>query len=108
MRLILGLDKPTSGTVTVNGRPYGGHPRPLQVVGALLEARAVHTSRSAYQHLRALAATHGSTPTASCARLTPTSAGSIGLKLARSAGSRSSQLGATSFCRTCPTTRARP
>jgi len=59
MRLILGLDAPTSGTVTVNGRPYAEHPRPLQVVGALLEARAVHTSRSAYQHLRALAATHG-------------------------------------------------
>jgi ABC-2 type transport system ATP-binding protein len=59
MRLILGLDRPTSGTVTVNGRPYAEHPRPLQVVGALLEARAVHTSRSAYQHLRALAATHG-------------------------------------------------
>ena len=59
MRLILGLDTPTSGTVTVNGRPYAEHPRPLQVVGALLEARAVHTSRSAYQHLRALAATHG-------------------------------------------------
>ena len=59
MRLILGLDAPTSGTVTVNGRPYGEHPRPLQVVGALLEARAVHTSRSAYSHLRALAATHG-------------------------------------------------
>ena len=59
MRLILGLDTPTSGCVTVNGRPYAEHPRPLQVVGALLEARAVHTSRSAYQHLRALAATHG-------------------------------------------------
>jgi ABC-2 type transport system ATP-binding protein len=59
MRLILGLDAPTSGTVTVNGQPYAEHPRPLQVVGALLEARAVHTSRSAYQHLRALAATHG-------------------------------------------------
>ena len=59
MRLILGLDTPTSGSVTVNGRPYAEHPRPLQVVGALLEARAVHTSRSAYQHLRALAATHG-------------------------------------------------
>ena len=59
MRLILGLDAPTSGTVTVNGRPYAEHTRPLQVVGALLEARAVHTSRSAYQHLRALAATHG-------------------------------------------------
>ena len=59
MRMILGLDAPTSGTVTVNGKPYVEHPRPMQVVGALLEARAVHTSRSAYHHLRALAATHG-------------------------------------------------
>jgi ABC-2 type transport system ATP-binding protein len=59
MRMILGLDTPTSGSVTVDGRPYAEHPRPLQVIGALLEARAVHTSRSAYHHLRALAATHG-------------------------------------------------
>jgi ABC-2 type transport system ATP-binding protein len=59
MRMILGLDTPTSGSVTVNGRPYAEHARPLQVIGALLEARAVHTSRSAYNHLRALAATHG-------------------------------------------------
>ena len=59
MRMILGLDAPTSGTVTVGGKPYAQHARPLQEVGALLEARAVHTSRSAYNHLRALAATHG-------------------------------------------------
>lgn len=59
MRLILGLDAPTSGSVTVNGRRYGEHAAPLREVGALLEARAVHTSRSAYNHLRALAATHG-------------------------------------------------
>jgi ABC-2 type transport system ATP-binding protein len=59
MRMILGLDAPTSGTVTVGGKPYRNHPKPLQVVGALLEARAVHTSRSAYNHLLALAATHG-------------------------------------------------
>jgi ABC-2 type transport system ATP-binding protein len=59
MRMILGLDAPTSGTVTVGGQPYRKHARPLQVVGALLEARAVHTSRSAYDHLLALAATHG-------------------------------------------------
>jgi ABC-2 type transport system ATP-binding protein len=59
MRLILGLDRPTSGTVTVNGRAYVEHPAPLGQVGALLEAKAVHTSRSAYNHLRALAATHG-------------------------------------------------
>ena len=59
MRMILGLDAPTSGTVTVGGKPYREHAKPLQVVGALLEARAVHTSRSAYNHLLALAATHG-------------------------------------------------
>jgi ABC-2 type transport system ATP-binding protein len=61
MRMILGLDAPTSGTVTVGGKPYRSHAKPLQVVGALLEARAIHTSRSAYNHLLALAATHGIT-----------------------------------------------
>ncbi|MBO0844786.1 MAG: ATP-binding cassette domain-containing protein [Nocardioides sp.] len=59
MRLILGLDAPTAGSVTVDGLPYAAHPMPLKVVGAVLEARAVHTSRSAYNHLKALAATHG-------------------------------------------------
>ena len=59
MRMILGLDAPTSGSVTVGGKRYAAHDKPLQDVGALLEARAVHTSRSAYSHLRALAATHG-------------------------------------------------
>jgi ABC-2 type transport system ATP-binding protein len=59
MRMILGLDAPTAGTATVNGKPYAEHRQPLRAVGALLEARAVHTSRSAYNHLRALAATHG-------------------------------------------------
>lgn len=59
MRMILGLDAPTLGTVTVNGKPYADHAEPLHQVGALLEARAVHTSRTAYSHLRALAATHG-------------------------------------------------
>jgi ABC-2 type transport system ATP-binding protein len=59
MRLILGLDAPTSGSVTVDGLPYAAHRMPLKVVGALLEARALDTSRSAYNHLRALAATHG-------------------------------------------------
>ena len=59
MRMILGLDAPTQGRVTVGGKPYREHAKPLQVVGALLEARAVHTSRSAYHHLLALAATHG-------------------------------------------------
>jgi ABC-2 type transport system ATP-binding protein len=59
MRMIIGLDAPTSGSVTVDGKPYAELSKPLQAVGALLEARAVHTSRSAYHHLRALAATHG-------------------------------------------------
>ncbi|MCU1519187.1 MAG: multidrug transporter ATP-binding protein [Pseudarthrobacter sp.] len=58
MRMIMGLDRPTSGTVTVNGRPYAEHRDPLHQVGALLDAKAVHTSRSAYNHLRAMAATH--------------------------------------------------
>jgi ABC-2 type transport system ATP-binding protein len=57
MRMILGLDAPTSGTVTVNGKPYAEHSKPLQEVGALLEARAVHPGRSARNHLLAMAAT---------------------------------------------------
>ena len=59
MRLILGLDRPTKGHVTVNGKPYREHPAPLHEVGALLEARSVHTGRSARNHLLALAQTHG-------------------------------------------------
>ncbi len=59
MRMIVGLDRPTAGTVTVNGQPYAAHRAPLREVGALLDAKAVHTGRSAYHHLRAMAATHG-------------------------------------------------
>ncbi|TMK27901.1 MAG: ATP-binding cassette domain-containing protein [Actinobacteria bacterium] len=59
MRLILGLDAPTDGDVTVNGKHYRDHVAPLHEVGALLEARSVHTGRSAYNHLLALARTHG-------------------------------------------------
>src|ERR1700710_1379460 len=59
MRLILGLDMPTGGSVTVNGKPYAAHSRPLHEVGALLEARAIHTGRSARNHLLAMAATAG-------------------------------------------------
>jgi ABC-2 type transport system ATP-binding protein len=55
MRMVLGLDAPTAGRVTVNGRPYAGLRRPLREVGALLDARAVHPGRTAYQHLRCLA-----------------------------------------------------
>lgn len=59
MRLILGLDRPTAGRVTVNGRSYNDFKAPLSEVGAMLEARAIHTGRSAYHHLLALAQTHG-------------------------------------------------
>jgi ABC-2 type transport system ATP-binding protein len=59
MRLILGLDRPTAGDVTVNGKHYRDLTAPLHEVGALLEARSVHTGRSAYNHLLALAQTQG-------------------------------------------------
>ncbi|HLX19365.1 MAG TPA: ATP-binding cassette domain-containing protein [Gaiellaceae bacterium] len=59
MRLILGLDAATGGDVTVNGKHFRDHRAPLHEVGALLEARSVHTGRSAYNHLLALAQTHG-------------------------------------------------
>jgi ABC-2 type transport system ATP-binding protein len=59
MRLILGLDAPSGGDVTVNGKHYREHIAPLHEVGALLEAQSVHTGRSAYDHLVALAQTHG-------------------------------------------------
>jgi ABC-2 type transport system ATP-binding protein len=62
MRLVLGLDRPTKGTVTVNGRRYDQLAAPLHEVGALLEARSVHSGRSARSHLLALAATHGLGP----------------------------------------------
>jgi ABC-2 type transport system ATP-binding protein len=59
MRMILGLDAPTSGTATVNGKQYRDLVAPLHEIGAMLEARAVHTGRSAYNHLWAMAQTHG-------------------------------------------------
>jgi ABC-2 type transport system ATP-binding protein len=59
MRLVLGLDAPTKGNARVNGKHYRDHPAPLHEVGALLEARSVHTGRTAYYHLLALAQTHG-------------------------------------------------
>lgn len=59
MRMLLGLDTPTQGRSTVNGRSYATHPAPLTQVGALLEARSVHPGRSAFNHLMALAHTHG-------------------------------------------------
>jgi ABC-2 type transport system ATP-binding protein len=58
MRMIVGLDRPTAGTVSVNGRAYAAHRAPLREVGALLDAKAVHTGRTAENHLLAMAATH--------------------------------------------------
>jgi ABC-2 type transport system ATP-binding protein len=59
MRMILGLDAPTRGVTTIDGRRYADQPAPLHEVGALLEARAIHTGRTARNHLLALAATTG-------------------------------------------------
>ena len=59
MRLILGLDYPTSGSVTVKGKPFGQVAYPMREVGALLDAKAVHGGRSAYHHLLCLAQTNG-------------------------------------------------
>jgi ABC-2 type transport system ATP-binding protein len=59
MRVILGLDAPSEGTATVNGKAYRELSAPLHEIGAMLEARAIHTGRSAYNHLLGLAQTHG-------------------------------------------------
>ncbi|MGO2746689.1 ABC transporter ATP-binding protein [Microbacterium sp.] len=59
MRMIVGLDRPTAGRTTVNGQEYRRLRAPLSEVGVLLDAKAVHTGRSARNHLRAMAATHG-------------------------------------------------
>jgi ABC-2 type transport system ATP-binding protein len=58
MRLVLGLDRPTSGTATVGGRPYASYEEPMRHVGALLDAGAAHPSHTARGHLLALAATN--------------------------------------------------
>ena len=62
MRMIVGLDAPSSGSVTVNGRAYHSRRFPLHEVGALLEAKAIHPSRSARNHLRWLAQSNGIPP----------------------------------------------
>lgn len=59
MRMVLGLDRPSSGTALVDGKPYREHKAPLGVLGALLDARSAHGGRSARAHLSALAATSG-------------------------------------------------
>jgi ABC-2 type transport system ATP-binding protein len=62
IRLILGLDKPSAGTVTVNGKPYAQLPDPMRQVGALLDPGAVHGGRTARNHLLGLAQTNGIGP----------------------------------------------
>ena len=59
MRMIVGLDRPTSGSVQVNGRPYGQIMRPLHEVGAVLETGSVHGGRTAFNHLLCLAQSNG-------------------------------------------------
>lgn len=59
MRVVLGLDAPTSGSARIDGKAYRDLPAPLTEIGAMLEARAIHTGRSAYHHLLAMAQTHG-------------------------------------------------
>src|SRR5690606_23614481 len=58
MRMMVGLDRPTSGIVKVNGRRYQEHRAPLREVGVLLDAKAAHRGRTAYKHLLSIAATH--------------------------------------------------
>jgi ABC-2 type transport system ATP-binding protein len=59
MRLILGLDRPQSGSATIDGKAYSELPNPLRTVGALLEAKSVHPGRSARNHLLFLAQSQG-------------------------------------------------
>jgi ABC-2 type transport system ATP-binding protein len=59
LRMVMGLDAPTAGTVTISGRPYGTLRRPLFEVGAMLDAGAIHEGRSAYDHLRWVARSNG-------------------------------------------------
>ena len=59
MRMMLGLDRPTSGTATIAGKPYAALAAPLREVGALLDAAAMHPGRTGRAHLRVAARTHG-------------------------------------------------
>ncbi|WP_120004606.1 ABC transporter ATP-binding protein [Nesterenkonia muleiensis] len=59
MRMAVGLDRPSSGTITIDGKPFAQHRAPLRTVGAVLDAGATHPGRTGRAHLRVLAATHG-------------------------------------------------
>ena len=71
MRVILGLDRPHSGTATVNGKAYRDLPAPLHEIGALLGARAIHAGRSAYHHLVAMAPAAVASPARATNALSP-------------------------------------
>ncbi|MDR1513100.1 MAG: ATP-binding cassette domain-containing protein [Propionibacteriaceae bacterium] len=58
MRLLVGLERPTSGTAMINGRPFASAAAPLAEVGVLLDSKSCHPGRSPRDHLRILAATH--------------------------------------------------
>lgn len=62
MRMLVGLDRPTAGSATINGRQYRDLRAPLREVGVLLDAKAAHKGRTAYKHLLSIAATHGIGP----------------------------------------------
>ena len=59
MRMVLGLDHPTSGRITVDGRPFRDSPTPMHTLGAMLDAHAIHKGRTARNHLQALAVSNG-------------------------------------------------
>ena len=59
MRIIMGLERPTSGSATIQGKPLRAHPAPLRTAGALLDARSLHPARTARSSLRALAESNG-------------------------------------------------
>ena len=59
VRILLGLDRPATGTATINSQPYASLPRPLTVVGALLDGSGAHRSRTGRAHLRWVAASNG-------------------------------------------------
>ncbi len=62
MRIIMGLVHPTAGRAVINGRRLAAHPAPMRQAGALLDPRCAHPGRTARDHLRVLAATHGIGP----------------------------------------------
>ena len=86
MRMILGLDRPTAGSVTVHGQPYAKLYSAMREVGALLDAKAVHGGRSAYKHLLCLAR-----PTPSRAAGSTRLSASSGWRTWRASGPRGSR-----------------